>query len=331
MRNLLKRLRNFMINQFNHLRSNQFRVALLLTASFSSGQLLASPQPIETVEVYGRSTSGLNLDEINTATNRLGLTVMEVPASMEILSKDEITIRGDYSALSAITRATGFASSANPGNGGTSTTVRGFNGHGSIAYTYDGTRLYVGAGTVTFPADTWTVERVEILRGAGSVINGVGAIGATVNYVPKSPTFEEITSEIDLTSGSNNLYRMAFGSGGKISDGLAYRFDAVNHDTDGYVDNSDETRQALAGSIWYRPSETLDIKLSIDYAQTDQAAYWGTPLINGEIVDSTRDNNYNVKDGLVEYEDLWPRLQVQWKLNDVATFRNDTFFTAHEK
>jgi outer membrane receptor protein involved in Fe transport len=52
---------------------------------------------------------------------------------------------------------------------------------------YDGTRLYVGAGTVTFPFDVWSAERIEVLRGPTSVLYGEGAIGGVVNFVPKKP------------------------------------------------------------------------------------------------------------------------------------------------
>ena len=37
---------------------------------------------------------------------------------------------------------------------------------------YDGTRLYVGAGTMTFPTDTWLLDRVEVMRGPASALYG---------------------------------------------------------------------------------------------------------------------------------------------------------------
>jgi iron complex outermembrane receptor protein len=192
--------------------------------------------------------------------------------------------------------------------------------------TYDGTRLYVGAGTVSFPADTWTVERIEVLRGAGSVVNGVGAVGATINYVTKKPTFEPIESEVDLTAGSDDLQRYAAGSGGQITSDLAYRIDAVYHKSDGYVDRADEDRQAIAGSLQFNPNEDLLFRFTVDYADTDAPAYWGTPLVNGDIPNSIRKNNYNVSDGLVKYEDTWPRLHVEWQINNIARLRSDTFY-----
>ena len=147
---------------------------------------------VEEIVITGQGGVGeIRLGTENGAGSRLGLSGLDLPASVDIISRDEIATKGDYGALEAVTRTTGVSASASPGNGGTSISSRGFNGHGSTVYTYDGTRLYIVAGTVTFPAGTWTLGRVEVLRGAGSVINGVGALGTTINYVPKKPSFDE--------------------------------------------------------------------------------------------------------------------------------------------
>ena len=312
----------------------KFLPGLLLT-TLPCASAVADSQPFEITINHGQMeeapASDLPFNQRNSTASRLGLDVLDTPASIEVVTKEKIAVKGDYSSLSAVTRATGFASSANPGNGGTSTAVRGFSGHGAVVNTYDGARLYVGAGTVTFPADTWTVERIEVLRGPGSVINGVGAIGATVNYVPKAPRFGETESEVAITLGSNDLLRTAFGSSGSINSQLAYRFDAVKHQTDGYVDRADETREALAGSLLYRANDSLDIKFSVDYADIDAAPYWGTPLVNGKILESTRRENYNVDDGKVEYMDLWPRLELNWQINDLLTLHSNMFYMDAER
>ncbi|ROS05101.1 iron complex outermembrane receptor protein [Sinobacterium caligoides] len=299
-------------------------LGLLLPISASA---FAETIPLEEVEVEGkRYLNTLHLKDTNSASNRLGLKSMDIPGSVDIISKQDIALKADYSPLSAVTRSAGFAATASPGNGGTSMAVRGFNGHSSVVQTYDGTRLYVGAGTVTFPADTWTLERVEVLRGPGSVINGVGAIGATINYVPKSPQFGSVRNELDVTAGSFGLLRLAIGSGGGISDDLAYRVDAVSHKSDGDVDDADEQRSVFAGSLHWQATDNLDIKLSVDYADIDASTYWGTPLIDGKVDQRIRKNNYNIKDGIVNYEDLWPRLNAQWQINDNATLRSDSYY-----
>lgn len=287
---------------------------------------------IEEVLVEGvlLNSSGLELNRENSAASRLGLSVFELPASVELIDQTAMTVKGDFSGLAAVTRATGIASNGNQGNGGTALSARGFEGHNSVVHTYDGIRLYVGAGTVTFPADTWTVDRVEVLRGPGSVVNGVGAIGASINYVPKKPNEEKYEHQIMLTAGSDDLRRMALGSGGPINSRLSYRLDAVHHDTEGYVDRAEEKRQALAGTLRYRVNDFV-AALSMDYAKTEPASYWGTPLVDGAIRDSIRRNNYNAQDGLIEYEDLWPRIHLDWRITDNIRFRNDTFYMAADR
>lgn len=300
---------------------------VLATASY------AGHHNMEVVEVHGHnfSSQGLALQTEHSAASRLGLAIKDIPASVSIIDNEAIAIKGDFSGVAAVTRAPGFASSASPGNGGTSTSVRGFNGHSSVVYTYDGTRLYVGSGTVSFPADTWTVEQVEVLRGLGSVINGVGAIGATVNYAPKKPSFATPRHEIDVTVGSFDLQRYALGSGGELNSQLAYRVDAVNHSSNGYFGHDDEERSAVAGALLFKPREDLELLFSVDYANTDASSYQGTPLVNGRVPDSIRKNNYNVADSLVEYEDWWPRLQVKWNINDHAQLRSETYYLTAER
>ena len=308
-------------------------LVLAFASSILSIPLWAGHQQLEYVDVRATSLSsqGLALDEENTAGSRLGLSAQDIPASVSVISKEAIALRGDDSSMMAVTRAAGFSSSASPGNGSSATSVRGFNGHSSVVSTYDGTRLYVGSGTVSFPADTWTVERIEVLRDPGSVIHGVGAVGATVNYVSKKPQFGETRNSLAVTLGSFGLQRYAYGAGGELSPELAYRVDLVHHQTDGYVDRADAERQAIAGSLLYRPSEDFSATLSIDYANTESAPYWGTPLVDGKIRGSLRRNNYNVADGLVEYEDLWPRLHTEWQLSESLTWRSDTYYLTAER
>jgi iron complex outermembrane recepter protein len=305
---------------------NSLKAAIGIATLFLSATALAQQDGIEEILVLGQGGVGtIRLDTQNSAGSRLGLSGLDLPASVDIITRDEIATKGDYGALEAVTRTTGVSASASPGNGGTSISSRGFNGHGSTVYTYDGTRLYIVAGTVTFPADTWTLERVEVLRGAGSVINGVGALGTTINYVPKSPVLGESDFEAAVALGSFDMKRMALGGGAQISDEWAFRLDGSYQEEEGYADRADEGREVLAGSLLYQPSTDLSVRFSVDYADIDAAAFWGTPLIDGKASSSHRQNNYNFEDGKVVFEDMWSRMHVEWNLADNITFRNDTY------
>ena len=82
---------------------------------------------IEQVEVRGAASAGLSLSSPTDGGSRLGLTPLETPASIEILSGDTIRARGDISLSDAIARSTGIVQQNNPGNGSTASfAARGF-------------------------------------------------------------------------------------------------------------------------------------------------------------------------------------------------------------
>ena len=257
--------------------------------------------------------------------SRLGLSIRETPASVEIISGEAIRERGDTNAQSAATRATGIVSAATPGNGNTALAARGFAGHASVMQLYDGSRLYVGAGTVTFPADTWPIERIEVLRGPASVLYGEGAVGAVINYVPKKPNRTTSEHEVLISAGSWGTYRAGVGSGGPLGESAAYRLDISGTTSDGYVDRADSERYTVAGSLLLDVTDDLTLTLAIDGSKADDPTYFGTPLIGGAIGSRTRRRNYNVRDSVISYEDLWARLKAEWRPSEDLTVRNELY------
>ena len=166
----------------------------------------------ETVGVVGTGVSTMSVPA-PTAT-RLGLTPLETPASLTILTGDTIRQRGDVTVEEAETRMVGVTSLASPGNGGSSRMSRGFGGLSSVMKLYDGAQLFVASGTITFPFDTWNVERLEFLGGPASVMYGNGAIGGVLNIVPRRPNRFSTETAARLAVGSKDTWRAAFGRGG---------------------------------------------------------------------------------------------------------------------
>jgi len=306
-------------------------LAIALAAAAWQAPAFAANDTVEEVVVIGQGLGALRLGATNSVGGRLGLTAFETPASVDLITSAEIAAKGDYGALEAITRSAGLAASANNGNGGMQVSSRGFNGHNTTINTYDGTRLYITAGTVNFPADTWILDRVEVLRGAGSVINGIGALATTINYVPKAPTFGESELGGLLAFGSFGMHRAALGGGARINDEWAFRLDGVQSQKDGFVDRTNEERRVIAGSLLYRPSENFSMKFSVDHADVEPGKYWGTPLVNGQANRSQRRQNYNFSDAVVDYKDTWSRVHTEWRLSDNVLFRNDTFLISAER
>jgi len=314
--------------------SNATRLAVVLAIGLArtpaataatAAPLPTAPEDLDEIVIVGQGVGTLRLAVDNGATGRLGLTPLQTPASVDLITGAEIAAKGDYGALDAITRSAGLSASANNGNGGLQVSSRGFNGHNTTVNTYDGTRLYITAGTVTFPADTWTLDRVEVLRGAGSVVNGIGALATTINYVPKAPVLGRTSFEALAASGSFGLGRLAAGGNVALGDDWALRADAAFTSKDGYVDRADDERKVAAASVLYRPSDRFSLKLSVDHADIDASRYWGTPLVNGRATATQRRQNYNFEDAVVSYRDTWVRAHAEWQAAPGVLVRNDTF------
>ena len=269
---------------------------------------------------------GLNLESPASTGSRLDISPLETAASIEVVPAQTIRDRGQQSVNQAVTQnAAGFSSVAEQGNGGTGLAARGFRGHGSIMQLYDGTRLYVGAGTVTFPFDTWSTDRIEVLRGPASVMYGEGAIGGVINVIPKKPT-DFFTHEAEVALGTNGTRRIGLGSGGPINERLSYRFDVSGIQSEGWLDQeSDFSSLAVSGALRYRASSTLDFTLSHDHGTQSPLRYWGTPLIDGVITDQARRTNFNVTDSDITYRDNWTEFKTEWQATDAITLRNTAY------
>lgn len=292
----------------------------------ASGEAASSSnQSLKPVQVEAERHTPLAIDEPSHTGSRLGLTPLETPASIEVLTGDTIRARGDVSVIDAATRATGITGTPGPGNGGTAMVARGFSGHGSVMQLFDGTRLYAGAGTVTFPFDTWSVDRIEVLRGAASVMYGEGAIGGAINVVPKKPTRGPIQNEALVTMGSDATRQVAFGSGGAINDKLSYRFDISHRQTDGFMQRGQAESLAVGAAVRLDVSPQLQFTLSHDEGRQSPQRYFGVPLIDGRLSSQTLRQNYNVDDSEIKYRDKWTRLDAQWTPNSSVTVRNQLY------
>ncbi|SFL49374.1 iron complex outermembrane recepter protein [Methylorubrum salsuginis] len=272
------------------------------------------------------SPVGLNLNTPSRGASRLGLTPRETPASLDIVSGETIRLRGQSSVLEAVSQnGTGISIFGTPGFGLGAFSARGFAGQSSIQTLFDGTRLYVGANTLTFPFDTWNVERIEVLRGPASVLYGEGAIGGIVNVVSKKPLFTPLNvARVGL--GSDGLVRAAIDSTGPIGESFAYRLNVSGNRADGWISpNGDFRNLAVSGALTWQATPDLAVTLSHDLGYQEPVRYWGTPLVNGRVLDSVRFNNYNVRDSKINWADNWTQLRTEWTPSADVTIRNTAY------
>ncbi len=258
--------------------------------------------------------------------SRLGITLLETPASVQLLSGELIRERGDTSIAEAKSRAAGVTSQASPGNGGSGLSARGFAGVGSVMQLYDGAQFLVGAGTVTFPFDPWMVDRIEVLGGPGSVLYGNGAIGGVVNVVPRKPSLSGFDNSVRLAGGSQNSWRAALGSGGPINERVSYRADISYNRSDGWVERGESDGTALSASLRFAVTPRFNLTLSEDYGYQRPDLYFGAPTINGDADDARREMNYNVTDADIKYKDSWTQVKAEWQAAPATRVRSSVHY-----
>ena len=275
----------------------------------------------ETVGVVGAGVSPMSVPA--PTASRLGLTPLETPASVMVVTGETIRERGDVTVEQAETRMVGITSQASPGNGGASRMARGFGGVNAVMRLYDGAQLFVASGTLTFPFDTWTVERIEFLGGPASVMYGNGATGGVLNVIPRRPNRYTTENAMRLAYGSDNSWRAAFGRGGPISDRVAYRFDISHNQSDGWVDRGESKSTAVSGAVTFAVTPRLDITLSEDFGYQEPTQYFSTPLVNGRLERSLRSVNYNVTDAGMDFKDSWTQVKAEWRPYQNVVVRNN--------
>ncbi|MFL1541846.1 TonB-dependent receptor [Pseudomonas sp. O39] len=306
-----------------------FACGLCLLALHNSAQALTLPaSPVTALAV---DDERVDLNTPTTAGSRLNLTALQTPGSVESQTGEKIRERGDASVQDAISRATGISRTGTPGDGGTSLQARGFTGQSSVLQLYDGQRMFEGAGTSTFPVDTWSVERVDVLRGPASVMYGQGATGAVINTVSKKPFEGEIENHIRLGYGSYDRQQEALDSGGSLTDTLSYRLNINRLRSHGFIDRGDSASDFVSGALRWQAADNLSFTLAHDYGDQSPQNDYGTPLINGQLHKSLRDKNYNVSNNTLHYNDQWTRLTSEWQINDNVTATNELSYLKNQR
>ncbi len=285
------------------------------------------PLALPSVAITGSAdTPVTDLATPTTSGSRLNLTALETPASTSSLDSHIIESRNNLTVQDTVSRSPGITSIASPGDGNTALSARGFTGHSSVMTLFDGSRLYTGAGTQTFPVDPFMVERIDVIRGPASVLYGEGATGAVINVVPKKPFEGEVRNRLRLGYGSNDRQQLGLDSGGSLSDTLSYRVTLNQQQSNGWVDNGNSRSLAMSAALRWQTTDDLSFTLAHERGDSEPMSYFGTPLIDGRYRDSLRDKNYNLRNAVQRYNDEWTRLNSDWAINDNVSASNQLYY-----
>lgn len=111
-------------------------------------------------------------------------------------------------------------------------------------------------------AETYGLDRVEVIKGPASTLYGQGPLSGLVNIVSKRPKRDPF-ADVQLTLGSNGFYEPALDVGGSLNEkGTVYaRLTALYRDQDSFVDFANKQRTYVAPALTWEvgPNTTLTV------------------------------------------------------------------------
>jgi iron complex outermembrane receptor protein len=109
------------------------------------------------------------------------------------------------------------------------------------------------------------IERIEVVKGSGSLLYGSGAMGGTVNIITKRPKKDKIDLKIDAGYGSQDTYRLSVEQGMFVAGDFGYYLTAGRTETDGFRDNSYLRQNDVSLKLVLDKKEDIDISIYGDY------------------------------------------------------------------
>lgn len=309
------------------------------------------PNPPQRNQPAQAPQTPLNTGGVAQSASRLGLTVREIPATVDVVSQQTIQEQG-YRTVSEVAQgAVGVTSGDNPSEP-SAFSMRGFT-NSQINVLYNGIKIGPQNMTSRF-MDTANLESVEFLKGPASLLSGEGASGGAINFVTRQPTTGPVRNDAEFSYDSLNSFRSHYGSGGSTNvDGLDYRFDVSRSSLNGFADDTNTKTLDVSGQLNYRISDSLKIWGAIEYKEDKDKAYWGDPLVstafsgshattgivsgtyvsnfNGTnlgpvtIDDRTFNTNYNVLDNNNQAKELWLRGGFELKLTPDLVLKSQVY------
>ncbi|PWB32416.1 TonB-dependent siderophore receptor [Pseudomonas sp. SDI] len=259
-------------------------------------------------------------------------SVLEVPQTINVVTQDEIKVRGSQTLTQALRYTPGITGGGFPDRVGIfdEPTSRGFS---PTPLYLDGLHLPYGGGSTggALQIDPYTLERIEVMKGPSSVLYGQNQPGGLVNMVSKRPSNTPVR-EIMLGGGSFDRRYGAFDYGDRLNEQgtLLYRVTGLASDENGQIDYVQKQRFLLAPSLAWRPNEQTRLTLYAQYQKdNDVPEAQGLPALgtlfnspNGKIkrsrfIGEPGSNAYDREQFTAGYE-------LSHELDDVWTLKQNT-------
>ena len=217
--------------------------------------------------------TAVTLEEVVVTATRDREEIRQVPANVSVITARQIEQSGATNVVEVLDKLESIQFRDYSGNSSQSLIdMRGFGGdnpYGKTLVMLDGRRLnrpdMSSLNWMQIPLNN--IERIEVVRGAGSVLYGDAAIGGVINIITKKGKGEP-KFNASVLAGSYGLNDERAGVTGS-ADKWTYALTGENNFNFGYRERSKFSSQGVGLDVGYDASELLNVSFGLSFNKTD--------------------------------------------------------------
>jgi iron complex outermembrane recepter protein len=196
--------------------------------------------------------------------------IVETPQSITVIGAEEIETLKSQSLQDAF----GYVAGVNRAEGLDRTSdaffLRGFKTGNSSVFR-DGSQYVINY--YNGRQEPYGLERIELLKGAASVLYGSAAPGGLINTVSKRPSTETLR-ELNVEFGSFDHRQLSGDFAGALDpqDDWSYRLTFLQRDSGTFIDHVPDDRSYVAPALKWQPDAATSLTLLAEY-QKDHTVY----------------------------------------------------------
>ncbi len=163
--------------------------------------------------------------------------------------------------------------------------------------------------------DMANIERIEVLKGPGSILYGQAEPGGIINMVTKKPLATPF-HQLEQQFGSFDFYRTTLDSTGPLGAGLGYRVNFAYENAGSFRDFVHGERIFVAPVLRWDLSPRTQITLEVDYLHGQDTPDYGIPADGNRPLDVPRERFFGEPFNKAKYDDVVVGLNWSHAIND---------------
>ena len=245
----------------------------------------AKESTLTPISVKARAETDANSVRASTSTIGKGdRDLRDVPQSVTVVTEKLIEDRRIDTLKEALHNTAGVTFMAAEG-GEEDVRLRGFSLTASGDIYIDGMR-----DPAFYERDTFSYDRIELLRGSASMLFGRGSTGGVVNQVNKVPFLND-ASEVNFTLGSHSYMRLTGDFNLKLGEKTALRMNVMKTDADNNGSGSRIDKEGIAPTLRFGIGTNDEFQVGFFYLKNNNGINYGLPYLRRDGSQPTSTSN----------------------------------------